>query len=648
MGLRQRIVLPEDSDQAAIVIRRNCDRMDSLLTMWRLNVQIATHYAAGYRSFNQINPETGEVVARFTDAEDDRHIHPLGEGNYLFEVQQIMGFLGSMNTSPTAKSENNKTLDAIRQQGAANAILGSIYRNQNYDEVMTELDYNYAHLGFGCLHVGVEEHIAMGLYTELEAVHPFEVMPFPYLRPGFTAADGVTRRRLLTRDSLVAVYGESIIKKVEATRKHSFYTIPLGDSLDLDLSGTALSNYGQVYNFTGDAPQKDTVDAFEVSETWIYGPMGTVERMLVTCGDVAIEDRDFEGTETYCPLVYRRCYENGTFWGAGHFVMAFGAHRRAELLRKSLFKSLINQDKWPIVVLPQGQVNERTALGKLGGSGLRYMKVGYDLGIDRPVSPIVVSPVGTSPGTAQMAEYLEATSRSVNPVPDLSQDKGRVDSAQGLQYLDQEAKRPITSILRGKKQLLGAAGRVMAQRAVAALQENPRRIPVPKLSLDLVGTVIDPETMEIEFTVNPLPNIGRLSFSIMEGQPSSGVGAKMEGLQLVAGQLQSLEAFQLFCVENDIDLALDLKPIRQAYNNAVLNILLLYNDGQTSQQALINTNSVRAEIELLVLNPFLSSREFLGASVDVQEALLMYQQILRNQMNILLPPVPETAAVPQA
>jgi hypothetical protein len=642
MAFRQKIVLPEDSNAAAQVIRRNCDRMDPFLTMYRLNAQIATYYAAGYRVFDQVNPMTGTLQARFTEAEDDRHVHPLGEGNLLYQVQQIMGFLGSMNTSPVATS-TIKTLEAIRQQGAANAILGSLYRPQAYEHVMTELDYNYSYLGFGAVHVGVEEHVAMGLYTEFDVVHPFEVMPFPFLKPGFTVPEGVCRRRLLTRESLVEVYGERAVKMLEDTHEHSSFTIPIGDSLDLDLSGTTLSNYGQVYNFGSRQPSDVDLEAFEIIETWIYGPMGTVDRMLVTCGDVALEDKDFSDTETYCPLVYRRCYENGTFWGAGHFTMAFGSSRRAELLRKSVFRSLINQESWPIVILPQGQVNERTAMGKLADGGLRYMKVGYDIGIDRPPTPMVVGPVSQSPGTAQLAQYLEMTAAQVNPVPDLSQDKGRVDSAQGLQYLDQESKRSITTIMRGKRQLLGDAFRVCAQRAVATLMEAPRRIPVPNLTLDLVGTSIDPETMEIGFENNPLPNIGRLKFEILEGHTNQGIGAKLEGLQLVQGQMQSFEQFQLFCVKNNIDLAMDMSEIRQAYNNAIMNILLIYNDGQESQQVAINTNSVRADVELLVLNPFLATREFLNASIDVQEALLQYQNILMTQLNVLLPPAAEAA-----
>lgn len=634
---------------AATIVRRNCDRNDSYLTMWRLNTMIAMYYAAGYRVFDQLNPHSGHVVARFTEPEDDKHTHPLGEGQLLYQVQQIMGYLGAMDARPVATS-TIKTLEAVRQQGAANAILGSIHRPQSTESILTELDYNLAYLGFGCLAVSVEDHPTMGMYNELEVVHPFEVMPLPFLRIGQTTPLGVTRRRLLTEASLREVYGNRIVKRLRENAKHSSHELESGDPLDfMDLSGTPLANWGQVYSLSSGETLDTRVRAFEIAETWVYGPMGTVERFLVTCGDVAIEDRDLSGTETYCPLVYRRCYENGTFWGAGHFTMAFGANRRAELLRKAVFRTLINQESWPVLLLPHGQINERTALGKFSGSKLRYLKYSTDMAMDRPPAPMAIQPLGTNTSTVQIAQFLEATGQTVNPVPDLAADKGRIDSAAAIQYLDQEQKRPITALLSRKKQLLGEAARVSAQRATALLQDEPRMIQVPKLSLDLVGTVIDAETKKIGFEQNPLPNIGRLEFSIMEGHPSNGLSAKLESMQLVGSGLQSADQFKLFCVKNNIDLAMDLSDVRQAYDNAVENILFLYNDGQEPQQVLINTNSLRADIELMVLDPFLASREFLQASVDVQQALLLYQNTLRTQLGNLMPPnvqMPQVGALP--
>jgi len=638
MAFRKKFELPKDPRNAAMVVRRNCNRLDPYLTMWRLNTMMATYYAAGYRVFDQINPHTGHIVARFTETEDDKHMHPLGEGQLLYQVQQIMGFLGSMDTTPVATA-SIKTLDSIRQQGAANAILGSTYRPQSLEQVNTELDYNFAYLGFGCLAVSVEDHPSLGMYNELEVVHPFEVLPLPFLRIGQTNPLGVTRRRLITRESLVEVYDKRTVKRLEDDKSHAMHDLEAGDPMDfLDLSGTSLANFGQVYSMGSGAPFDNKVRVFEVAETWTYGPLNTVDRMLVTCGDVPLEDRDLSQTESYCPLVYRRCYENGTFWGAGHFTMAFGATRRAELLRKAVFRTLLNQESWPVLLLPHGTVNDRTALGKFSGSKLRYLKYTTDMALDRPPSPMAIQPLGANASTVQIAQFLEATAQTVNPVPDLAQDKGRIDSAAAIQFLDQEQKRPITALLNRKRQLLGEAARVSAQRAVDLLMQDPRMIAVPKLSLDLIGTVIDPETKKIGFEDNPLPNIGRLTFTIMEGQPSGGLGAKLESMQLVGSGMQSPDQFKLFCVKNDIDLAMDLGDVRQAYDNAVENILFLYNDGMQPQQVLINTNSLRADIELMVLDPFLASREFLQSSTDVQGALLAYQNILRSQLGNLLPP----------
>jgi hypothetical protein len=61
-------------------------------------------------------------------------------------------------------------------------------------------------------------------------------------------------------------------------------------------------------------------------------------------------------------------------------------------------------------------------------------------------------------------------------------------------------------------------------------------------------------------------------------------------------------------------------------------------DALTAERDRLGPVNLRADIELMVLDPFLASREFLQSSTEVQGALLAYQNILRSQLGNLLPP----------
>ena len=99
-----------------------------------------------------------------------------------------------------------------------------------------------------------------------------------------------------------------------------------------------------------------------IRELWLTGHRNTVTRYVVTSGDYVIVDEDYADVEVYCPIGIARFIETGSFYGAGLFDLLFSISREMEKLLKSLFNNIRDMDQYGILVLPQGQFNERAAL----------------------------------------------------------------------------------------------------------------------------------------------------------------------------------------------------------------------------------------------------------------------------------------------
>jgi hypothetical protein len=271
------------------------------------------------------------------------------------------------------------------------------------------------------------------------------------------------------------------------------------------------------------------------------------------------------------------------------------------------------------------------------GNGLRvaYYEPDYT-GSD--IRPFMVSPYNAGDAPGKVAGMAKAMVNDLSPIKDLAEEKGRIDSATGLQFLDEQMGRYMTNATNGLRGAFGDMYRSLAADILSSVGGIPKPIPVGRLSVELAGVVIDPETNEVSFENNPLPGIGRLQFGV-RGRTIQSQTAKLErALEMVEKQLSDPLSFRLYFLKEGLDPPLWMEEEKSAYETVVQNILRLFGDGQNPGMVIITPHNVMPKLQMRVLNSFMDSPLMGQAAVEVQNSFIDYRESLMQLIGPMLPP----------
>jgi hypothetical protein len=491
------------------------------------------------------------------------------------------------------------------------------------------------------------DHPTIGLTADLEVVHPKELLPFPSLGQDHTKARGVIRQRVVTMGFLQERYGKRFLEKEKM--KMDAWSWEYGHDMEepADAPGNGYVLNSAASGALNGIPGDNEMEVVKVRELWLDGPRGTCSRYVVSSGNVIIEDRDLSDVETYCPIGFARFMDNGTFHGAGLFDLMFGIVREMERLLKSLFNNIRDIDKYGVLVMPQGTINERAVLRDIG-KGLRYMSYSRDALLGDDFKPMVIQPYNAGDVPGKVAQFAKGIVDSLSPVQDLLAEKGRVDSASGLQFLDEQISKAMTNPTSGVQAAFGGMYKSLVQKATKEMLVSDRALPVNKLTLDLAGAVIDPENGTVSFKKNPIPNFSQISFTVKDTSPRSEVVRKQEAMGLLQAKVTDPEALKLFALKEGLDFAMWMEEEKSAYESIIRNTLLLYGDGQQTQQIVVTPHTARPDLQLRVLSAFMSNPIMSLASPAVQDAFKAYRESLISFMGQSLPamvPNPDDVAL---
>jgi len=534
--------------------------------------------------------------------------------------------MGSQDTRPKV-DRVGFALGDIRNRAVAQILMDHLIHAQAQAEIHSEFDFMLA--AYGC--AGLCGHTlsvpVAGLVGDLEVVHGTELMPFPS-QYGMSRTGGLMRRRWVPESFLKDVYGTRRFNKMLDSGVYRGRKIQYGAALD------QINANHQTNSLTRENASDD-LRIFEIVEVWNVGLADRLRQYGVVCGKYTLEAYDFTEEEVFCPIAKATFYNNGTFHGMGHFQMTFGAHRATERLLKNLYQNVEELDRYPLLVLPQGSYNGRTAFQDAGG-GVKIMKYMPDAFIEN-FKPFPIEPVNNVLMPAQVAEFSRNISRELNPVRDLLAEKGRAESGEALQLLDEQTKQATVHATQQKRTAYGKAYRAVAQAAVREILTSPIALRPSRLTLDMAGVVIDPETDSVQFTENPIPNIAGLTFTIMDSHPQSTLARKVEATNHLREQRMTNEEYRLFMVQEGLDPAMPLEAYENAVEMSTRNCLLLYGDGEFPGQVIITPDTVRPDIQLMIVTTFLSSLAVSKASPAVQDAITDYKAALTEFGGFALP-----------
>jgi hypothetical protein len=634
--MRGRLTLPTDRVELTRIIREHVIREQNRLSYRRIMWLLAYYYLNGMRRFDVFDPRSGTLSPQWLDE----------DGNMEFQSQEMLSAvdrasarIASMDLRPKVEREGT-SLRMIRERASAQLLLDAAISGNQLDQVKTQ----FAHLLVTLGTVGIAGHLSdlptVGMTADLEVIHPKELFPFPSLGNDYTRAEGLVRSRIVPLSHLKERFGRKIARNLDLME---YWRVDHGDPIqDIEEEhdpaiprNPFTGGSAEPRSMSVDGGEQDQLVLVRVRELWLDGDRGTCSRYVICSGEYVIEDQDLSGAEKYCPIGVARFIENGRFHGAGLFDMLFSMNREMERMLKALFRNVRDMDRYGIVVLPQGSFNERAILRDVG-RGLRMVSYQPDP-LNEKFTPFVIKPhdAGDIPGrTAQFAKELMD---GINPIRDLLAEKGRVDSATGLQFLDEQISQAMTTPTRGVQSAFGQCYRSLAAEAAARVIQMPRAIPITHLNLDLAGAVIDPEEGTASFPENPIPHVGHLNFTVRETSPRSVTARKAEALELLKMQVTDPESFKLLALEEGLDFAMWMKEEQAAYETIVLQILTLYGNGDQSKQIVVAPHMARPDLQLRVLNAFMSSPQMMLAAPEVQDDFRAFRDTLMRFSGLVLP-----------
>lgn len=648
-------LLPKDEASLCRIINEHVAREESRLSYQRFRRLLAYHFLNGARRF-KFDQGFSSFTSDFLDS----------EGRLEFQSQEIVSaidrvsaHLSSMDLSPLVAPAVSMTLRGIRQRAVAQVIADGLVSPNQAERAKSDAAHIFTSLGSVGLQLHVSDDPRMGLIGEYEVIHPQELFPFPSLGVDQTKARGLVRQRFVPLAWMEGRYGKALIKARRSRMR--LWARTIGSQQDTEhMDGTMVpsgAGAGSVRSSeerAGASPPNVT-SAYQhelclIRELWLDGPVETVSRYVVISGDALIEDQDLSDVVSYCPIGFDRFMQNQSWHGQGVFDLLYSYGREFERLMKSLFSNIYDADRYGFLVMPMGVFNEQTALREVG-KGLKV--VSYEpepLAPEQAFKPFAVQPWNTGDAPGKVAAFAKQHMDDINPLKDLVEEKGRIDSAAGLNKLDEAINSSMANSTMSWRRIWGSATRAAVAGALRRQVFNPRPIPVPKLDVDLAGLVIDPTDGTIDLKHNPVPNIQSLRFTVRDGHPRSQAARKQELAEMFAAQLCSPDKFWLTVLKEGLDLTVWHEDYQAAYDSVTENILRVYGDGQQPGQVVLTQAMSRPEFQLIILNAFMASPTMAQADPDVQNAMADYRDTLMQWSGAVLPgnvPNPGEQAQPQ-
>lgn len=643
MAAKTYIALPDDKEKLAEIIHAHVMREEALMNYRRLRWFLGHAYLVlGARRFKLFDPLTGGLRWDYFDE----------EGKFEYQSQRLQsilakntGRLEAMDLAPMISKEG-WTLAAMRERAMGQAIADSIVSSQQIDGgVKKQFSHILATLGACGICGHLEDHPTIGLASDLEVVHPRELYPFPSLGQDYSKVCGMVRQHSVSLDWVKEQYGKSNVTPETLNKMFVFKRRP-GESINDE---TLNQGIGEDVRFMG-LPSSPTIKeeslVCRINETWVQGLRGTVTRYCVTSGHHTLYDEKLDGQEVYPETHMARFMENGSFHGIGLFDLLFSSVREHERLLKSVYNNTRDFDKYGAVVLPQGQMNAGPMM-KETGKGLKILFWAPDQ-LEASFNPFVITPhnAGDAPGKVSMLAANEI--EQINPLRDLIEEKGRVDSALGLQILDEKINQAMNNATSSIQACFGGVYRELVRKAAKSMVDSQRAIPVSRLTLDLVGANIDFMAGTVSFANNPLPNISRLHFGVREANPRSKVARKQEAITLLQQGATDPGRLLLLGLVEGLDLAIFSEPEKAAVESITMDILALYGDGITPGRIRVAAFSSRPDIQSLLLEAFMSGPYLKQASFEVRKAFKEFRDAHLEFNGMMLPdavPTPEDAAI---
>lgn len=567
----------------------------------------------------------------------------------LVKYQTEKGRLTAIDTAPRS-SPKGFGLNAVRSSSMSQAILDHLVTEQMVVAAKTNIIPLLLKTGTAGIAGWVSKQ-GDRTYGHLEVIHPRELLSIPARIESNGEVIGIIRRRTvpmewaleqtLLKGTLKKMSNEAKLAKTGATYQHWGYVPDMTVAqtrteeafLDQDNQINSWSgNEGSASPSTGRS-HKGTM-YIRLNEVYLLGEDRTVARYIAHAGETIIADIEYakENIRFPMPIGMIRYNDIGEMYGRSFLFPLITLNRELEETYKIFMDQLQDDNALGMTFMPSTMGISHRDMKQTTKPRVVFYEPPWDAGT-HAVEPFHIKPTNLTQFPINIAQVL-------TEMMDLQSGQsaiyhggapGRIDSAASIAALTEAGNTglsgPLDSIAEGFSQayasiLFQAQDMLKAGEAISMRSLDPR----------ILGIVSDPRAGTLKLDAkNPIPKWDDVNIGIESKNPKSR-GQRMAELSEALIQTQTITQtdFRIIARRENLDLPLASDGEWETYRMTMLNIRMLFGDGETPGKALIRPAIDTIHVAVEYLTAFMKSPEFALASADVKNAFWENLQLYNN------------------
>lgn len=653
------VILPKDQDALVDALDGMLSKAATERNLVSIEWFVAHYYLQGARRFRIHSWKDGVVGIPYENSQGELQFNYEGL-TYQYRVE--LGRLARLAVGPAVDKEGFG-LNSVRHAGMSQAVLSYMSSRSQVGgnrRIKGRLAQTLVKYGTGGLYHYRTFGDDFGDRTGIEVVPPWELLCIPAEVDTLEDVCGVARRRIVPLDWVRTLDLPDLPKRDES--KLNVMELPYGESPNEygpeSYASQGASGYstegsndarttGERIAFTDGGKSRSgtrrsdarTMKWVVLDEIYTYANDFYLSERIVKVGsalgrrDTYYDPKQGYSEKIVCPLSICRYIDTGRFYGRGYVSTQLGLNYEVEKMLANQFQNVSDMDEFPMLVIPQGYGVSRKDVQKR-----ERRKVVFST--PNPVDPKQrvesIAPATSGDFPAKIADMGIALQDKWSGHSEIHSGgaPGRTESAAALGFLHEAADINLVATVNniGDAYVQMYASMLQAARTEADQSPPDSVFHLPLIDDRMVGVSLDASSGGISIDRNPIPHPWEVSIDIEERALRSKEQSKQEAVFLLQNGRITPVDFEILNELKGWGFPIRRRAYFENYRKAVIQKILLYNDGETPGYVMGGIEYDNPLIFLDVLGDLMASMEFSVASENVRRAFISlksrYQSML--------------------
>lgn len=661
---------PKDKDELSCSLTEAIQAAELERNIQSIDWYITHYYLQGVRKFFVRSWERGDVSIAWENS----------RGSIDFRCEKILelyrielGRLMKVDVNPTTMLKGCG-LDGVRKAGAGKAVLTTMVAGVDLPKLYLEFCQLLLKFGTaGLYHWRCPGHNVADR-TCVELVPPWEILSIPADTEITSSVKCLVRKKRTTLDWLLSMrkspenpnglsfpldekrlrvrevaYGDSSASMATGSRHLNG---PLGSwrGGPMGSVGGSIENVSKPKEKSKRSPSGTRlVKYIDPEEVFVLGPKGGVVRQILKVGEVIVRDERYDDPIP-CPLTIARYTPTGRLYGRSFVGPLLSINDRVEKMLENQFQNAIDIDNYGMIVAESTAGLNKRAVEERQKRKVLFVQPNPMSRQQKPV--YAIEPFNSGDFPAKISGLAIALMEKLANQGEMLQGgaPGRTESAASLGLLYETGNVSLTPTVNEIANAFSGIYKSMLSSAKRELMTD-KEFPLPILDLDMIGLSLTPTESSVGVENNPIPEPDEVVVTIKDRNTSSGEQRRQEALTLMEMGINTPVDFQILNFQEGMNYPVQTRIKYNAWRKAVLQAILLFNDGMkpgpffvANQFGRLDSNTLLPDnyaddpqITLEVIQHVMATPEFMFTSREIMTAFTNWKLQMERTLGQSIP-----------